>query len=184
MKTMLQEPNPAPATRPEELFETLRPKLRLTLAQVRIPPQDAEDLVQQAFVALLIHWDEVRDPHAWLLGALRNGCRLYWRERRRRVYEAVDVASLEWLAPPEPPYQLHREFSSDLCSALSQLPKRCRAILQLRFLYGLNVSEVAAVLGYRPTSIGKLTIRCLAQAQKALPRGSEERDQVRTPRKR
>jgi RNA polymerase sigma factor (sigma-70 family) len=132
-----------------------------------IPPQDTEDILQQALLALVYQRQAIRDPEAWLIGTLRNKCLLYWREHRRRLYEAVDAAVLELVAAPTPPAQAGTDLRHDLESALEQLPERCRSLLALRY-QGFEPPEVAERLGYSQASISKVTNRCLAALTRRL----------------
>ena len=89
-----------------ELFlERTRPRLKSLFARYRIPPEDTEDILQQGLLALIYQWQNIRDPEAWLFGTLRNRCLIYWRERRRKLYDSVDGAVLEWMAKPTMPEQ-------------------------------------------------------------------------------
>ena len=146
----------------EALLDRLQPKLRSVLARFRIPLEDAEDLLQQSYLAYLYKQDTVRDPEAWLVGTLRNRCLMYWRGRRRRLYEAVDTAILESLAEPRRPTQEVQDLCRDVEGLISQLPDRCRSVLDLRYRLGLEPSETADRLGYQSSSIYKITGRCLA----------------------
>jgi RNA polymerase sigma factor (sigma-70 family) len=146
----------------EDLITGVEPRLRRLLAVYRIPSEDAEDLLQQALLALLYQWDRVRDPANWLVGTLRRNCLIYWRTHRRRIYSAVDSAILDWLSEPIAPSQERSELLLDLDSLIQRLPPRCRSVLRLRFRLGYDPPEVARLLGYRQSSIGKITTRCLA----------------------
>jgi RNA polymerase sigma factor (sigma-70 family) len=145
-----------------DFLDRMRPRLKSVFARYRIPPEDAEDLLQQALLAFCRHAGEVRDPGAWLAGVLRHKCLLYWRDRRRKVYEAVDDAVLEWIAEPQAPAQQAADLRCDLANIIDRLPRRCRALLKLRYGLGYEAPELAERLGYRPSSIGKITTRCLA----------------------
>ncbi|HEV8578287.1 MAG TPA: sigma-70 family RNA polymerase sigma factor [Thermoanaerobaculia bacterium] len=144
------------------LLRRLHPRLKALLAQYRIPHPDTEDLLQQALLALVYQHPNIQHPEAWLMGTLRNKCRLYWRERRRKLYETVDGALLEGLAGPQAPGQEETELRHDLANALERLPEHCRSLLSLRFSQGYEVPELAERLGYRPSSINKTTTRCIA----------------------
>jgi RNA polymerase sigma factor (sigma-70 family) len=146
----------------EEFLERLRPRLKATFARYHIPPEDSEDILQQALLALIYQWRTVRDAEAWLLGTIRNRCLLYWREQRRRVYDAVDAAVLEWMADPLKPAQEGADLSRDLAAVLERLPQRCRSLLEMRYYMGYDPAELAQHLGYSPNSISKITNRCLA----------------------
>jgi RNA polymerase sigma factor (sigma-70 family) len=154
-----------PASSPlafEAFLKVMGPKMKRLLATYRVPVEDAEDVLQQALLALVYQWGTVRDAEGWLLGTLRRHCLMYWRTHRRRLYSAVDSAILEWLSQPLAPPQERSDLLADLRSMIGRLPPRCRTLLELRFQLGYEPSEVARHLGYRDKSIGKVTNRCLA----------------------
>lgn len=152
----------------DEFLRRMEPRLKRLLGTYRIPPEDAEDVLQQTLLALLYQWDRVRDPEFWLLGTLKRHCLMYWRNNRRRIYSAVDSTVLEWLSEPVAPSQEKTDLLCDLESLLGRLPSRCRSLLQLRFRLGFEPPEVARRLGYRASSIGKITHRCLAALSREL----------------
>ena len=146
----------------EHFLHQVRPRLKALFARYRIPLQDTEDILQQALLALIYQWEGIRDPEAWLLGTLKNRCLLYWRDRRRQLYEVVDATVLEWMAGATAPEQEHADLARDLGRVIGRLPERCQSILFLRYHLGYGSSEVAKRLGYSPTSMSKVTTRCLA----------------------
>lgn len=155
-----------------ELFlQGVRPRMKTLFAHYRIPPQDTEDILQQALLALMYQRQVIRDPEAWLFGTLRNKCLLYWRERRRKLYDAVDAAVLEVMAGPMAPEQEDADLRRDLATAIERLPERCRTLLSLRYSQGYEPPELARRLGYSPTSISKTTNRCLAALTHELTAG-------------
>lgn len=158
----LDQPQPEVEDSLAEFLREVRPRLKALFAHFRIPAQDTEDLLQQALLAFLYRRQGVRDPQAWLLGTLRNKCLLYWRERRRKLYDNVDMTVLEGIASPLAPAQQGAELRHDLANALEHLPERCRSLLSLRYRQGYEPPELAERLGYRPSSIGKITTRCIA----------------------
>jgi len=152
-----------------ELFlHRIRPRLRSLFARYRIPPQDTEDILQQALLALIYQWQTVRDPEAWLLGTLKNRCLLYWRDRRRKLYEVVDATVLDWMAEPDAPAQESADLARDLRTVIRRLPERCQSLLMLRYRLGYEAAEVAERLGYSPTSMSKITNRCLSALMRQL----------------
>jgi RNA polymerase sigma factor (sigma-70 family) len=159
---MSQDDSVSPKRTFEVLLAGMGPKLKRVLGAHRIPPADAEDVLHQALLALVCQWDTIRDPEGWLLVTLRRHCLMYWRTRRRRLYSAVDATLLEWLARPQAPPQERSDLLADLRHMIRRLPPRCRAILELRFQLGLEPGEAARRLGYRDSSMPKVTNRCLA----------------------
>lgn len=152
----------------DEFLKKVEPRLKRVLTTFRIPAEDAEDVLQQTLLALVYQWDRVRDPECWLLGTLKRHCLMYWRTNRRRIYSAVDSTILEWLSEPVAPSQERSDLLCDLENLLGRLPSRCRSLLHLRFQLGYEPVEVARRLGYRASSIGKITTRCLAALSREL----------------
>jgi RNA polymerase sigma-70 factor (ECF subfamily) len=148
----------------EGLLDRAKPKLRRILAQHQIPLADAEDVLQQAYLALVYQSEGVRDPEAWLVGTVRNKCLVYWRDRRRKIYDSVDSTILEWVAEKgnDLSDQERVDLVHDLSELVARLPERCRQVLEQRYQLGLEPQEVAENLGYQPSSISKITNRCLA----------------------
>ncbi len=151
-----------------QFLRRARPRLARLLRGSRIPEQDAEDLIQQTLLALVDRWETIRNPDAWVVGAARKNCLMYWRRRSRRIYDTVDGSVLEWLAAPQRPAQETRELERDLAVVVSRLPERYRSVIRLRYGLGYDPPEVARRLGYRVSSMGKVTTRCLAALHREL----------------
>jgi RNA polymerase sigma factor (sigma-70 family) len=146
----------------QRVLGALRPKLGGILASFRIPPQDADDLLQNVLLQYVKKRSLIREPELWLPGALRNECRMYWRTRSRSFTTAVDSAILETVcdeaaAPP----QERTVMRNTLSRWIGELHTRCRSILRLRYHLGYEAREVAEETGYSPSSIDKVTRRCL-----------------------
>jgi RNA polymerase sigma factor (sigma-70 family) len=152
----------------ECFLAAVRPKVGRIFHRYRIPPQDAEDLLQEALLAALGKWETIQVKDAWLIGTLRHKCSLYWRARRRSPVEEVDDARLELLAPPQRAGQERSDQLRDLRRLLATLERRHRALILLRYGAGLSPLEVAERLGYHEGSIRKLACRSMARLQKAL----------------
>ena len=143
-------------------------KMERILCYYQIPPQDAEDLIQESVLTLLYKWEKIHSAEAWLLATLKRRCLMYWRSRRSRLTDAVDTVILELLAEPTTPAQQQTEISHDLERALGTLPARCQNLLRLRYGLGYKPAEVADRLGYRVSSIRKVASRCLAALNRQL----------------
>ncbi len=152
----------------DEFLERVRPRLKRVFSSWHVPPDDAEDLLQDALIALVFRWNQVRDPESWLTGTVRRHCLMYWRRVRRQVYLSVDAETLERLSPLESPQQEREDFWADLDDLIQQLPERCRQVLHLRFRLGLDPAEIARALGYQESSISKITNRCLTALSRKL----------------
>ena len=152
----------------EDLLREVQPKLTQILARYRIPAQDADDVLQETFLTLVHKQEVVRNPEAWLIVTLRNRCLIYWRKKRKLLYQAVDTAILELLSEPEAPEQGNADLRHDLDRLIARLPPRCRSLLRLRYGLGCSSHEIAERMGYRQSSIRKVTSRCLSTLTREL----------------
>lgn len=95
----------------------------------------------------------LRDPaslRAWLVTIAANEARqLAARERRRSVRE-VHVEDAEIVDMPSGT-SFDRAQEIDLANALNALPPADRALLALRYVAGLNATELAAAIGLTPS---------------------------------
>lgn len=155
----------------EDLFERVQPRIGRIFARFRLPVEDAEDILQQSFLDLVYKQGQIYNPEAWLVATVKNRCLVFWRRKRRQLWEAVDQAVLELLAEPASPGQGGAALRHDLERLLGRLPERCRNVLVLRYKMGYRPREVADLLGYQPTSIRKVTSRCIAALTRELVEG-------------
>lgn len=159
----------------EALLDSQRPRLLALFSRYRIPPEDVEDLLQQALLALVYQHDRIRTPGSWLVGTVRNCCRTYWTERSRQVYDAVDQRVLDGLPAGEASRQELHDLRRDLSQLVGELPPRTRELIRLRYLLGYEPAEAAAALGYSPASVSKTTLRAFAKlSRRLLPRQAAE----------
>lgn len=154
-----------------DAVERIGPRLQGILAWFRVPREDAEELQQEAMLALVRCWETIDCPEGWLIGTIWRLCRRYHRKRRERewLHSPVESWLLELLAPPSAPDQRRVEILRDLATVLQQLDERERTILKLRTL-GLSCNEVAERLGCKSSSVGKMTSRALAEARRVARR--------------
>lgn len=164
--TVAQKSASHPAEGLEQVVESilleLQPRMQRTLRHYQIPAQDAEDLVQEIFVSFVRCYPKVENPEAWLTSALTYQCRLYWRQRRRQICDAVDTCILEILAEHEPPAAERDDRIRDLEKFLCRIPPRCRKLLRLRYGLGFTSKELAGELGYQHSSVSNIVRRCVA----------------------
>jgi RNA polymerase sigma-70 factor (sigma-E family) len=122
----------------------------------------AEELVQDAFVALHGRWHRLRDPHraiAYLRQAVVNRSRSELRHRA--------VVNRNPVQPPPP-----RESAEDtavakstreaLLAALDRLPRRQREVLVLRYFLDLSEADIADALRVSRGSVKSHSSRGMA----------------------
>ena len=139
--------------------------LRLTrMALLLVGDQpSAEDVVQDAFLGLFRGLGRLNDSGravAYLRVSVLNGCRSVLRSRQRaRLRGAADEDPPVWSAESA---ALAGEDRREVLQAVSQLPRRQREVLVLRYFLGLSDSEIAADLGVSRGTVVSTASRALA----------------------
>ena len=116
----------------------------------------AEELVQDAFVAVRARWEGIDNPPGYLRTVVVNATRDWGRRqqvaRRHRPTE-VPVAT---------------DHPDELWDALARLPVRRRTALVLRFYVDLPDDEIATHLGCRPATVRTLIHRALRDLRREI----------------
>ncbi|MEU5278050.1 sigma-70 family RNA polymerase sigma factor [Streptomyces asoensis] len=138
----------------EAFFTTHRASLLARAVMLCGNRQDAEDAVQDAFLAALENWERISGyerPNAWVSLVMR---RKLWRALRLRLRArraALDVA-LPSQASPDETAQARR-----VLTAMAALPPRQRMVLVMYSLYAMTHQEIADDLDIAaPTARGNL----------------------------
>ena len=128
----------------------------------------AEEIVQDAFVALYHRWRSLADPAA-ALGYVRasvvNGARSRVRHR------AVEERHREPAAPePAGPEELAVRSTEDarVLDALRGLPRRQQEVLVLRYYADLSEADIAAAIGVSRGSVKRHASRGMAALRERL----------------
>ncbi|MBD3783359.1 MAG: SigE family RNA polymerase sigma factor [Micrococcales bacterium] len=128
--------------------------------------QEAEEVVQDAFVAAHRRWSRLRDEAAgaaYVRRAVVNGARSALRRRGVRERYVAVLAAERAAAPPGPDEQaVAAEEHDELVRALTHLPQRQREVLVLRYYLDLPEAEIAEALGISPGSVKTHAHRGLA----------------------
>ena len=133
----------------------------------------AEDLVQGALLRAYPAWrrEVPASPEAYVRTIMVRLAMREWRRTRRRDVLLTDV--------PEPA-TLEADVSLGLAlqTALGALPRDARAVLVLRYLYGLSEEETAATLGCARGTVKSRASRALTALRKSgLLEGVDTRDE-------
>jgi RNA polymerase sigma factor (sigma-70 family) len=146
----------------EAFFERERDGLFGALVMITGHRQEAEEIAQDAFIALLERWDRVstlEDPTGYLYRTAMN----VFRKRRRRA--AVAVRRAVRLMPRQDGFD-QAEARQVVAAALATLSPRQRAALVLTELLDYSSEEAARLMSIRAG-----TVRALAtQGRAALRR--------------
>jgi RNA polymerase sigma-70 factor (ECF subfamily) len=130
----------------EYLVRQHSPALVRTLTLVVLDRELAADIVQETFLRLYTHWDQVSthpDLVAWLYRVALNRGSDYRRSLARAAHLIERLGNNMSNAEASPQWEPETEF----LSTLRNLPKRQRAATALHYVGDLSVPEVARVMG-------------------------------------
>ncbi len=132
----------------------------MRVAAALVGAADAEDAVQEACIRAWQSWPTLRDHgavRAWLLRITLNVCHNWLGGRfgtRQRHAALFDEATLHALAlPGSDPGDSDHAGWLDLHHALTQLDREGRTVVVLRYLVGLDASEIGAALDVPPATV-------------------------------
>jgi len=111
----------------------------------------AAEAAQAAWVVAWRRLHDLREPgnlRPWLMSIAANEARQLIRSRGRRTLREVAV-----LDPAAPAADAGVASRIDLANALATLEPRDRELLGLRYLAGLDSSEIARAAGMSPTAV-------------------------------
>lgn len=141
--------------------------------------EDAEDVLQSVFLALLRREslpDLQQNPSAYLYRAAVTASLDVLKAKRRRPM-LVDDARLE-TAATESGASFDEELYERLYAAIGQLPADASSVLILRHMHNKSLAEIARVLGLSRPAVAVRLFRARARL-KALLRGTPENSHAR-----
>jgi RNA polymerase sigma factor (sigma-70 family) len=165
-----------------QLFLRIRPRLRALLSRHHIPPSDAQDLLQEAFVYLLLRSEPPRNPEAWIVGTLRHRCYKYWHRRRTSLTpRSVDPEDLVALAAELPDSPEGCLDTIAIREALVRLSPRDRQLVHLRFVLECSGDEIGYLFDVSAASARKITLRALERLRRLLTDPDYEPRNITSP---
>jgi RNA polymerase sigma-70 factor, ECF subfamily len=181
-----------------ELVQGHRRELELHCYRVLGSAQDAEDTVQETFLAAWQHiagFETRSSVRTWLYKIATNRCLMALRSARRRQPSGVTVpagpypepnatSQVMWLEPypdlllegvqdrapgPDACIEAREAISLAFVAALQLLPPRQRAVLVLRDVLGFRAKEVAVMLDTSEESVSSALRHARANLRRRLP---------------
>ena len=153
----------------ESFYEAERDGLFGALVLITGNRHEAEEVAQDAFLALWERWDRVsglEDPTGYLYRTAMNG----FRKRRRRA--ALAVRHVLHLAPAEDLFA-QADARQVVAQALAGTSRRQRAALVLTELLGFTSEEAARAMGIKPVTVRVLASQGRAAIKKKMERSDE-----------
>jgi RNA polymerase sigma factor (sigma-70 family) len=131
--------------------------LFIVAGRFRVPLADAENVVHDVFLRFLKNQQRVTATRPWLIAAVSNAARDYWRAPERREGGAV---------PDRATVPADRLCASiDATTLMELLPAKCRDLLHRRYCDGCSVEEIAAAYDTTTGYTKVMLHRCLGTAR-------------------
>jgi RNA polymerase sigma factor (sigma-70 family) len=134
--------------------------VRLARGEFRVPEEDAEAIVHEIFVSYIRGGRSVADRRAWLVAAVCNASRTYWRRRAK----FSDAAGRDGNDDGDAARRV--ENTTRVSQILRRLSDRDQRILRLHYLEGHSAGEIARILDTTPRYAEKLLHLSLTRARK------------------
>ena len=135
-----------------QIFEAEEaPLLRFACGMLR-QRETAEDIVQEAFLKLHGHWDEVHNARAWLYRTVRNLALNHLRDHKR---ETLTDEPPEWDAAAGNGNPMERlEAAGAVRLLLAELDDADRRLIQLKYHQDLKYEQISRETGLSVGNVG------------------------------
>lgn len=149
------------------LFTREGPRIRALTLRLCKGDAEAQDAMQDTFVAALKGWKNFRgesDPGTWLYTIALRACRARWRTKARRTaampgfdslvpFAETTVMAAAARGPDAAQRAIDRETLANMQDAIAHLPEHFRVALVLKEILELPVEQVAEVLGLKVDTV-------------------------------
>lgn len=144
----------------EDTYRACYPQLTRVAHMITGSNEVAEEVVQDAFVALYPRFATVERPDGYLYRSVVNGCRTWIRRKQTAVR----------VLRPEPARPADAPEIDETWAALGRLSDRRRAVVVLRYYADLPLAEIAALLCCRTGTVKSQLHRALDQLKDVISR--------------
>jgi RNA polymerase sigma factor (sigma-70 family) len=137
----------------------------------------AEEIVQEVFLQLHVHWGDVDSPRAWLFRSVRNRAYNYIRDNQREILKIDDGNVQSPNAEDETPEAtlLRMEAIGALRQIVEELDETDRQLVKLKYFEGLKYRDISAQTGLSISNVGYRLHHILKElAGKLRPLGIDE----------
>lgn len=155
-----------------ELVDLLTPVLWQVARSHGCSLHTAEDVVQETWLHLVDHVDDIREPKAvlgWLVVAVKREAWRHSRLARRDAYDETGTVDPGQVEDGPESVVILTERQRTLWEKVAALPERCRVLLRVvAFVDRPDYDQVSAALDMPRGSIGPTRGRCLDKLRRAL----------------
>jgi RNA polymerase sigma factor (sigma-70 family) len=116
----------------------------------------AEEIVQEVFLQLHTHWDDVDSPKAWLFSSVRNRALKHLRDNKRETLNEGDRDSQASIAPADSPEAslVHMEAIGALRQIVEELDEPDRELVKLKYFEDLKYRDISTQTGLNIGNVG------------------------------
>ena len=168
-----------------DLFEKILSRYKVRVFGIvgkHVPPNDVEEVAQDVFIRVFKSLPTYKHKSSfgnWLNAIAVRTCHDYWRSRYRS--REIAISNLlqphqEWLehiiteeSGVSYAEESYREEAGEIVRwALSQLPEKDKTVLELIYFQDYTIKEVAALLGWKQTTVKVRSFRSRRKLQSIL----------------
>ena len=116
----------------------------------------AEEIVQEVFLQLHTHWDDVDSPRAWLFRSVRNRAFNHLRDNQREILNSDDRNVESSIAEDETPEAmlLRMEATGALRQIVEELDETDRQLVKLKYFENLKYRDISVQTGLSVSNVG------------------------------
>jgi RNA polymerase sigma factor (sigma-70 family) len=151
----------------DDLFADQHERLYRALYLIVGNSHEAEELMQDAFVKVLEHWDRIDNPAGYLYRAALNSTRSRFRRLQRAAKRTLSASE------PDDPFAA-ADLRDQVVRSLRELPERQRAALVLLDLLDLRSEEAAQLLLVTPATVRSLASHARAALKLTMETNDDE----------
>jgi RNA polymerase sigma factor (sigma-70 family) len=137
--------------------------LYVACRKFRVPDCDAENLIQEVFLSLMQTGTKIENVRAWLVAAMCNASRHYWRSSGRT--ESLPEDFNDHSDPISHGLAEQYTMKMTVRQALEYLQPRCKETLWLHYFEGRSAGDVARELETTNRYAEKLIHNCLKRVR-------------------
>ncbi len=178
------------------LLGELQPRVYGLAYRMLHQSQDAEDVTQQTFVAMIEHLKDFREESSLTTWALKIASNFALKSLRKRKGQATysldeggeegysDMPHPEYIAPwSRPPIDIaaDAEVQREIQTALELLDDKYRTVFVMRDIEGLSVRDTADSLGLTESTVKVRLLRARLALREILTRRFGDESQVMIP---
>lgn len=147
-----------------KVFHFYMPSFFSMIVQVTKSASVTEDIIQETFLRLWIHRDqlpEIRNPRSWLLRIAYLQAFTYLRDQTIHLKAVARIAATETNTDDTELLMAFRDTSAVIKKAVEELPKQQKTVYRLSREKGYKTAQIATEMGLSEQSVKNTLVRAL-----------------------